>query len=97
VCELCHIALPRIDLQRHFLPRLRPVANGGSLFEKSETHDRGRALMKIVLVAAGPPCIALGLFWFGQAAGLLSGLHNAVLIDVGADIHRNASLTRVIA
>jgi hypothetical protein len=26
--------LPRIDLQRHFLPRLRPVANDGSFFEK---------------------------------------------------------------
>jgi len=34
VCELRHIAPPRIDLQRHLLPRLRPAANGGSLFEK---------------------------------------------------------------
>jgi hypothetical protein len=41
-----------------------------------------QALMKIVLVAAGPLFIALGLFWFGQAAGL----HNAVLIDVGAGV-----------
>jgi hypothetical protein len=45
-----------------------------------------QALMKIVLVAAGPLFIALGLFWFGQAAGLLSGPHNAVLIDVGAGV-----------
>jgi hypothetical protein len=42
--------------------------------------------MKIVLVAAGPLFITLGLFWFGQAAGLLSGLHDAVLIDLGADV-----------
>jgi hypothetical protein len=43
--------------------------------------------MKIVLVAAGPLFVALvGLFWFGQAAGLLSGPHNAVLIDVGAGV-----------
>jgi len=39
--------------------------------------------MKIVLVAAGPLFIALGFLWFGQAAGLLSGPHNAAaLIDV---------------
>jgi hypothetical protein len=42
--------------------------------------------MEIVLVAAGPLLIALGHFRFGQAAGLLSGLHNAVLIDVGAGV-----------
>jgi hypothetical protein len=42
--------------------------------------------MKIVLVVAGPLFIALGLCWFGQAAGLLSGLQNAVLIDVGASV-----------
>jgi hypothetical protein len=42
--------------------------------------------MKIVLVVAGPLFIALGLFWFGQAAGLVSGPHNAVLIDVGAGV-----------
>jgi hypothetical protein len=43
--------------------------------------------MKIVLVAAFFPLfIALGLFWFGQAAGLLSGPHNALLIDVGAGV-----------
>jgi hypothetical protein len=42
--------------------------------------------MKIVLVVVGPLFIALGLFWFGQAAGLLSGPHNAVLIDVGASV-----------
>jgi hypothetical protein len=30
VCELRHIALPRMM----FLPRLRPVANGGFFFEK---------------------------------------------------------------
>jgi uncharacterized membrane protein len=40
--------------------------------------------MKIVLMVAGPLSIALGLFWFGQGVGLLSGPHNAVLIDVGA-------------
>jgi hypothetical protein len=37
-----------------------------------------QALMKIVLVVAGPLFIALGLFWFGQAAGLVSGPHNAL-------------------
>jgi hypothetical protein len=42
--------------------------------------------MKIVLVVVGPLFIALELFWFGQAAGLLSGPHNAVLIDVGASV-----------
>jgi len=42
--------------------------------------------MKIVLVVVGPLFIALGLFWFGQGAGLLSGPHNAVLIDVGAGV-----------
>ncbi len=30
--KFCGAALPRIDLQRHFLPRLRPVANDGSPF-----------------------------------------------------------------
>jgi len=40
--------------------------------------------MKIVLLVVGPLCIALGLFWFGQGIGLLSGPHNAVLIDTGA-------------
>ena len=42
--------------------------------------------MKIVLVAAGPLFIALGLLWFGQAVGLLSGPHDAVLIDVGMTV-----------
>jgi hypothetical protein len=43
--------------------------------------------MKIVLVVAGLLFVAFGLFWFGQAAGLLSGPHNAaVLIDVGAGV-----------
>ena len=41
--------------------------------------------MKIVLVV-GPLFIALGLFWFGQGVGLLSGSHNAVLVDVGAGV-----------
>ena len=41
-----------------------------------------QALMKIVLVVAGPLFVALELFWFGQAAGL----HNAVLIDVVAGV-----------
>jgi hypothetical protein len=40
--------------------------------------------MKIVLV--GPLSIALGLFWFGQGVGLISGSHNAVLVDVGAGV-----------
>jgi hypothetical protein len=39
--------------------------------------------MKIILLVVGPLVIALGLFWFGQGVGLLSGLHNAFLIDVG--------------
>ena len=51
--------------------------------------------LKIVLVAAGPLFIALGLFWFGQAAGVLSGLHYAVLIDVGADVAAWAWVVRV--
>ena len=58
-------------------------------FEKRRSVGNARsrqALMKIVLVAAGPLFIALGLFWFGQAAGLVSGPHNAVLIDVGAGV-----------
>jgi hypothetical protein len=42
--------------------------------------------MKIVLVAAGPLFIALGLLWFGQATGLLSGPHNAALIDVATGV-----------
>jgi hypothetical protein len=62
------------------------LRSAGLLNSLSKTHDRGRALMKIVLVAAGPLFIALGLFWFGQAVGLLSGPHNAVLIDVGAGV-----------
>jgi hypothetical protein len=40
--------------------------------------------MKIVLVV-GPLFIAR-LFWFGQGVGLLSGSHNAVLVDVGAGV-----------
>ena len=40
--------------------------------------------MKIVLLVVGPLCIALGLFWFGQGIGLLTGPHNTVLIDTGA-------------
>ncbi len=40
--------------------------------------------MKIVVVAVGALVIALGLFWFGLGAGLLSGSHNALLIDAGA-------------
>jgi hypothetical protein len=40
--------------------------------------------MKIVILVVGPLVIALGLFWFGQGVGLLSGLHNALLIDAGA-------------
>jgi hypothetical protein len=41
--------------------------------------------MKIVLVV-GLLFIALGLFWFGQGVGLLSGSHNAALVDVGAGV-----------
>ena len=40
--------------------------------------------MKIVLLVVGSLSIAVGLFWFGQGAGLLSGPHNAVLTDAGA-------------
>jgi hypothetical protein len=43
--------------------------------------------MKIVLVVVGPLFLALGLFGFGQAAGLLSGTHHtAALIDAGAGV-----------
>ena len=43
--------------------------------------------MKIILVVVSPLFVALGLFWFGQAAGLLSGpQHTAALIDVGAGV-----------
>ena len=89
VCELRHITLPRIGLlcQRFSLTGAR--RQWRVLFEKRRPSQvavgnaRSRqALMKIVLVAAGPLFIALGLFWFGQAAGL----HNAVLIDVGAGV-----------
>jgi hypothetical protein len=40
--------------------------------------------MKIVLLAVGPLFIAVGLFWFVQGTGLLTGLHNTLLIDAGA-------------
>ena len=40
--------------------------------------------MKIVVGVVGALFIALGLIWFGQGAGLLSGSHNALLIDAGA-------------
>ena len=40
--------------------------------------------MKIVLFVGGLLFMAAGLFWFGQGAGLLSGPHDAVLIDAGA-------------
>ncbi len=40
--------------------------------------------MKIILLVVGPLSIVVGLFWFGQGVGLLSGPHNAVLIDAGA-------------
>ena len=93
VCELRHITLPQIGLlwQRFSLTGAR--RQWRVLFEKRRPSQvavgnaRSRqALMKIVLVAAGPLFIALGLFWFGQAAGLASGSHNAVLIDVGAGV-----------
>jgi hypothetical protein len=42
--------------------------------------------MKIVLLVVGPLFIAVGLFWLGQGAGLLSGPHTALLIDVGAGV-----------
>jgi len=41
--------------------------------------------MKIVLLVVGPLLIAVGLFWFVQGIAFLSGSHNAVLIDGGAD------------
>jgi hypothetical protein len=47
--------------------------------------------MKIVLVV-GPLFIALGLFWFAKGVGLLSGSHNAVLVDVGAGVTALAGL-----
>jgi hypothetical protein len=40
--------------------------------------------MKIVLVVVGPLFIAVGLFCFGHGTGLISGPHNAVLLDAGA-------------
>jgi hypothetical protein len=40
--------------------------------------------MKIIPLAVGLPFFGLGLFLFGQGAGLLSEPQNAVLIDVGA-------------
>jgi hypothetical protein len=43
-----------------------------------------QALMKIVLLIVGPLLIAAGLFCFGQGTGLISGPHNAVLLDAGA-------------
>jgi hypothetical protein len=43
-----------------------------------------QALMKIVLLIAGPLFIAVGLFWFVQGMGLFSGPHNTLLIDAGA-------------
>jgi hypothetical protein len=42
--------------------------------------------MKIVLLVVGPLLIAVGLFWFVQGIGFLSGSHNAVLIDGGAGL-----------
>jgi hypothetical protein len=40
--------------------------------------------MKIVLVVVGPLLIVAGLFCFGHGTELISGPHNAVLLDVGA-------------
>ena len=40
--------------------------------------------MKIVLVVVGPLLIVAGLFCFGHGTGLISGPHNAVLLDAGA-------------
>jgi hypothetical protein len=40
--------------------------------------------MKIVLLIVGPLLLVAGLFCFGQGTGLISGLHNAVLLDAGA-------------
>jgi hypothetical protein len=73
---------PSFPIVLHYLI-ISPAADG------AEGIVRGAnafPVLKIVLVAAGPLFIALGLFWFGQAAGVLSGLHYAVLIDVGADV-----------
>jgi hypothetical protein len=57
VCELRHITLPRIDLQRHFLPRLGPVANDGSFFEKRR---RRAALASPTLALIGRHITARG-------------------------------------
>jgi uncharacterized membrane protein len=40
--------------------------------------------MKSILLVVGTLFIALGLFWFGQGVGLLSGPHSALVIDAGA-------------
>jgi hypothetical protein len=40
--------------------------------------------MKSILLIAGALFIVLGLFWFGQGVGLLSGPHSALVIDAGA-------------
>ena len=42
------------------------------------------ALMKIALLVVGPLLIVAGLFYFGQGTGLISGPHNAVLLNAGA-------------
>jgi hypothetical protein len=42
--------------------------------------------MKFVLVVVGALFIALGLFWFGQGVGLLSGSHNTVRVDFCAGL-----------
>ena len=64
---------------------LLPDPSPGFLNSLSEPRSR-QALMKIVLVAASPLFIALALLWFGQAVGLLSGPHNAALIDVSTGV-----------
>jgi hypothetical protein len=42
--------------------------------------------VKIVLVVVGPLLIVAGLFCFGHGTGLISGPHNAVLLDAGAGV-----------
>jgi hypothetical protein len=52
---------------------------------QGSAHEHARqAPMKIIPFVGGLLSMAAGLFWFGQGAGLLSGPHTAMLIDVGA-------------
>ena len=48
--------------------------------------DQRKARVKIVRLAVGLPFVVLGLFLFGQGAGLFSEPYYAVLIEVGAAV-----------